>query len=70
MSGNHGSVVGCIYLLQFNLGNVCRKSVKEATALCRISLIKIVIYVTSVELKTIHCFTNGNMARDAVERCM
>jgi hypothetical protein len=21
-------------------------------------------------LKTIHCFTNGNMARDAVERCM
>jgi hypothetical protein len=34
MSVNHGSVAGCIYLLQFNLGNFCRKSVKQATAPC------------------------------------
>jgi hypothetical protein len=29
---------------------------------------EIVIYVTSVENDP--CFTNGNMARDAVERCI
>jgi hypothetical protein len=33
ISGIHGSIVGCIYLFQFNFGNFWRKSLKQATVL-------------------------------------